>query len=110
MTESFYDQFAGSEAPVTEPVKKVREVNWQSSDNFKREEALKQKHAKEAMTIDQPDNSKMAWWRLFTGQIPKCSFERDVNSKFGGKPQGEFNYTEKQAQYISFYKQAMEDL
>lgn len=108
---SLYDQFSGIQPPAQPPAqKKVREINWQSADNARREEALKQKHVTDAMEIEQKDNSKMAWWRLFTGQIPKCNFEREVNSKYGGKPQGKFDYKEKRAQYISFYKQAMSEL
>lgn len=111
---SLYD-FVGDDyqAPIEQPKPRERTVGqFANRTDMSTPYVNKEmpQHVTEAMTVVQEDNSRMAWWRLFTGQIPKCSFERDVNDKFGGRPPGEFNYKEKQAQYISFYKESMKNL
>ena len=71
------DDYSAPVAEQAEPL--VREVNWQSSNNerFKR--------APDTNEPEQKDESNMAYWRMFTHQMPKGSFEQSVSIKFGGR-------------------------
>jgi hypothetical protein len=100
---SLYDQFIGHSAPAIEQKAPLeREVNWQASNNerFKRE-------IPNPVETEQKDESGMAFWRMFTQQIPKGSFEQSVNIRFGGREAIGEQFREKKIEYVKLYKSIM---
>ena len=104
---SLYSQFDSHEAPQP----KERAVNWQAN----RENTSKPyvnnhpSHVKEAMRIEQKDESGLAFWRLFTQQNPKGSFEQSVNFAFGELKSG-FDFRAEKLRYITLYRELMKEL
>lgn len=103
---SMYDFMSSDhEAPVIEQKPLVREVNWQSSNNerFKRE-------MPNPVETEQKDESGMAFWRMFTQQIPKGAFEQSVNIRFGGREAIGVEFKSKKIEYVKLYKSILEEL
>ena len=108
---SMYDFIDNShEAPVIEQkAPLVREQNWQSSNNERFKRDLPD-HVKDAMNTEQKDESSMGFWRMFTNQNPKGSFEQSVNIRFGGREAIGELFREKKAEYITLYRQIMGEM
>jgi len=104
--DSFYSQFAGTEAP---PQPKERKVNWQAnrSDNEMPYVQDTPRHVKEAMTVLQPNLSYYAFNRLAFRRQPVDSFEQAVNIKFGSYAT-ESNFIAERERYIQLYINMME--
>jgi hypothetical protein len=64
----------------------------------------------EPVEIEQKDESAMGYWRMFTRQIPKGSFEQSVNIAFGGREAIGGLFREKKVEYVTLYKKLMEEL
>jgi hypothetical protein len=105
---SFYDGFAGNEAP-TQPSR--REEGWQANrENMSEPYVNRDTPKHEPVEIEQKDESKLAYWRMFTNQMPKGSFEQSVNIAFGGREAIGGLFREKKVEYITLYKKLMEEL
>jgi len=107
---SFYDDFAGNEAPTVER-KEIpkREVNWQSANNERFKKDLPD-HVRDAMTVTQKDHSYYAFTRFAFGHPVRDSFESSVNKaykeKIGELPKG-FDFVVERELYIKFYQSMM---
>lgn len=107
MNDSFYAQF-DSDAPERP---KQREEGWQANrpDNAKPYVNNHPAHVKQAMTIEQKDNSYYEFDNLVFGRNPKDSFGQTVKEAYGEfKKDSDFR-VEKQ-RYISLYREMMEQL
>jgi hypothetical protein len=60
--------------------------------------------------VEQKDESSIAFWRMFTGQMPKGAFEQSVNIKFGGREAIGELFREKKIEYVKLYKQIMGEI
>jgi len=60
--------------------------------------------------LEQKDESSISYWRMFTRQIPKGSFEQSVNLAFGGREAIGGLFREKKIEYVKLYKSMMGDL
>lgn len=58
---------------------------------------------------EQLNDSKNAYWRMFSGQMPKGEFEQNVNTRFGGKLAIGADYRGKMPEYITIYKKMLID-
>lgn len=106
---SLYDQFAGAEAPQ----QPVREENWQanraSGSNKYDNNNGQPPRVKEAMRIEQKDNSLYAFGDYVFHRNPKSEFDRTVNIAFGAYNHDE-KYKQQRDKYIVLYRQMMDEL
>jgi hypothetical protein len=106
---SFYDDFAGNEAPMADkPL--VREPGWQASNNERFKKDLPD-HVSDAMTVTQADHSYYAFTRFAFGHPPRDNFESQVNkahkNQFGDLVKG-FVFPVERDKYMKFYRGMME--
>ena len=67
------------------------------------------KHVKEAMRIEQPDNSYYAFGDYVWHRHPKSEFDRSVNIAFGAYD-ASLSYIEQRNRYQSLYREMMAKL
>lgn len=103
MDDSFYSQFGGNEAPEVE-------CKFANRPDMTKPYVNREAPNIEPVEIEQKDESKMAYWRMFTQQMPKGSFEQSVNIKFGGRESIGGLFKEKKIEYVKLYKKLMGEL
>ena len=108
-SDSLYSQFDEYEAPQPTTTSNIGQ-HANRKDMTKPYVNVAPKHVQEAMASEQKDESSNGFWRMFTKQIPKGTFEQSVNMAFGGKPEGEFNYMKEKQRYIDLYRKMMGEL
>lgn len=102
---SMYD-FVGDNHEA--PQQKEREVGWQANrEDMSKPYVNREPPRHEAMEIEQKDESSAGYWRMFTNQIPKGSFEQSVNIRFGGREAIGGLFREKKIEYVKLYKSMM---
>jgi len=99
MSDSFYSQFDGFEAPQTQTPHANRQDMHKPYDNG----TFSQK-AKDAMTESEPKTcANVSWWRWFTRQQDNNVIALKINRGFNRNNLCGDNYAQEKARYISEY-------
>ena len=107
MSESFYSQFSDTHEA---PQQKEREAGWQANREDMSKPYVNTAPKVNPVEVEQKDESSIAFWRMFTGQIPKGAFEQSVNIRFGGREAIGELFREKKIEYVKLYKKLMGEI
>lgn len=115
MSDSFYDQFGGGDSPVIEQPPIEQKPRERTAGQFANRADMSKPYVNKAPDHsahydrkEQANESKGAYWRMHTKQIPKGEFEQSVNNRFGGKDEIGEDYRGKMPSYVALYKKMME--
>ena len=93
------------------PQPKERAVNWQANRDNTSEPYINREAPKvNPVEVEQKDESSVAYWRLFTRQMPKGAFEQSVNLAFGGREAIGCLFREKKIEYVKLYKKLLGEI
>jgi hypothetical protein len=109
MTDSFYSQFGDTPAPEAPPQRERVAGQFANREDLSTPYVNKApNHSAHYEQKEQKDESKIAYWRMFTNQMPKGEFEQNVNKRFGGRESIGGLFRERKLEYIALYKQMLE--
>lgn len=96
--------------PIEQKPPRERTVNQfanRAPDDNKYNNKTTPVHAKESLRVEQKNESDIAYWRMFTRQIPKGEFENSVNVRFGGRDAISPDFRGKKIEYVELYKSTL---
>jgi hypothetical protein len=110
MDDSFYSQFGDGAAPEAPQPRERVAGQFANREDLSTPYVNRDAPKCNPVEIEQKDESKLAYWRMFTNQMPKGSFEQSVNIAFGGREAIGGLFREKKVEYVTLYKKLMEEL